>query len=243
MDTTKKTFVFSMLIAIMATENSEAETLHRDMAREHGEEIFHAFRLESDYGANKDSSVASWDLEGWIGNDENKLWLKSEGEYRDGHRESTEFWALYSRNISTFWDLQAGIRHDDKPMPISYAVVGINGLAPYFFETESHLFISENGEVSARLKAGTDFLITQKWIIQPYLEANFSAQDVVSQEIGSGLTGGQMGLQIRYELTRKFAPYLDIHYDRKFGETSLLTKNRGEDSDEYVGAIGLRLMF
>ena len=214
-----------------------------EMQHEHGDGIFHMFRLETDYGANRDSQVATWDLDGWIGTDENKLWVKSEGERLGDKLEQAEFWALYSRNIATFWDAQAGLRYDSKPESITYLTLGFNGLAPYYFETEAHLFISQHGDVTARLREENDFLLTQKLILQPYLEVNLSAQDVPEQTIGAGLNDGQIGLQTRYEFTRKVAPYFDVHYGRKFGETASLAKTHGEDQDELVGAVGLRLMF
>lgn len=210
---------------------------------QHGSETYHAFRLETDYGAGQDGPVASWDFDGWIGTDENKLWLKSEGENSDGTTEQAEFWALYSRNIAEFWDLQAGIRHDTQPHSTSYAVFGIEGLAPYFVETEAHLFISDEGDVSARLRREHDLLLTQRLIFQPYVEINLSAQDVEEQEIGAGFTDGEIGIQTRYEITRKFAPYVDLRYERKFGETSSIAKDNGEDNDDFVAAVGLRLMF
>ncbi|MBK7361493.1 MAG: copper resistance protein B [Micavibrio sp.] len=210
---------------------------------QHGSETYHAFRLETDYGAGQDGPVASWDLDGWIGTDENKLWLKSEGENSDGTTEQAEFWALYSRNVAEFWDLQAGIRHDTQPHSTSYAVFGIEGLAPYFVETEAHLFVSDEGDVSARLRREHDLLITQQLILQPYGEINLSAQDVEEQEIGAGFTEGEIGIQTRYEITRKFAPYVDLRYERKFGETSSIAKDNGEDNDDFIAAVGLRLMF
>ncbi|MGB4107832.1 MAG: copper resistance protein B [Alphaproteobacteria bacterium] len=210
---------------------------------QHGSETYHAFRLETDYGAGQDGPVASWDLDGWIGTDENKLWLKSEGENSDGTTEQAEFWALYSRNVAEFWDLQAGIRHDTQPHSTSYAVFGVEGLAPYFVETEAHLFVSDEGDVSARLRREHDLLLTQRLIFQPYVEINLSAQDVEEQEIGAGFTEGEIGLQTRYEITRKFSPYIDVRYERKFGETSSIAKNNGEDNDDFIAAVGLRLMF
>lgn len=236
-----KSFTLLLLMASGAPAHAADVTTH-DMSS-HGGDIFHMFRLETDYGGGKDGAVASWDLGGWIGSDDNKLWLKSEGERKEGSLESSELWALYSRNIDTFWDFQAGIRHDTQPVATTYAVLGFNGLAPYFFETEAHVFISDAGDVSARLGGETDFLITQKLIIQPYIEANFSAQDVPEQDIGAGIVDGQIGLQTRYEFTRKFAPYVDVHYGRKFGQTSSIAKTNGEDNDELISAIGLRLMF
>ena len=229
--------ILFLLLALPVYANAAEDHKH-----EHGGQIFHMMRLEADYGAGN-QPVSSWDLEGWIGTDEDKLWLKSEGEITDGKTEQAEVWALYSHNIDTFWDAQAGIRYDSKPDSTAYLTIGINGLAPHWFETEAHLFISDKGDLSARIREENDFLITQKLILQPYVEVNLFAQDVDSQDIGAGLSDGQIGLQTRYEFTRKFAPYVDFHYGRKFGETSSIAKSNGEDNDELVATVGLRLMF
>lgn len=206
--------------------------------------LFHAIRLETDVGASRDGTLTTWDLDGWVGGDYNKLWLKSEGEVLEGKTpERTEYWAMYSRNIAEFWDTQIGIRYNDQPNSTSYLVAGFEGLAPYLFETEAHLFVSDDGDVSARIRQENDLLITQKLIAQPYVEVNFSAQDIPEQEIGSGLTSGEFGIQTRYEITRKFAPYVDVRYERKFGETSAIARKDSENRDDVIASIGLRLMF
>ncbi len=239
-----KTLISTALFALAASSLAFAEdNMSGVMAKEHGGSAFHMFRFEADYGGGKDGAVASWDFDGWIGGDDNKLWLKSEGGRANGKLEDAEFWALYSRNIATFWDAQIGLRHDTQPVSTSYLTLGFNGLAPYFFETEAHLFISNKGDVSARLREENDFLITQKLILQPYAEINIFAQDVPEQDIGSGLSSGAVGLQTRYEITRKFAPYIDMRYEHKFGETSSIAKSNGENNDNFIGSIGLRLMF
>lgn len=235
---------FLLLSAQSALAEDMGAMTPEEMQKEHGGGIFHMFRLETDVGSNTDGdTIASWDLDGWVGTDENKLWIKSEGEHADGKLEEAEVWALYSRNIAIFWDAQAGIRYDFQPDSTAYLALGVNGLAPYWFETEAHLFVSEHGDVTARLREENDFLITQKLILQPYAEINLSAQDVPEQDIGAGISDGKIGLQTRYEFSRKFAPYVDVHYGRKFGETASIAKSEGEDKDELVGAIGLRLMF
>lgn len=134
-------------------------------------ETFHMFRLETDTGVNRGKSISSWDLDGWIGTDENKLWIKSEGEHSDGKLEDAEVWAMYSRNIATFWDAQAGIRYDFEPRGNAYFVAGFTGLAQYNFETEAHLFVSERGDVTARLRRENDILLTQKLILQRILKS------------------------------------------------------------------------
>lgn len=226
--------IFSLLLPQIALAAEE---------HEHGSQVFHALVLETDYGAGQDGPVARWDLDGWAGSDENKLWLKSEGERNDGITEQAEAWAMYSRNIAAFWDFQAGARHDTQPVSTSYLALGFEGLAPYFFETEAHLFISDEGDVSARLHIEKDFLLTQRLILQPYTEVNLFAQDVPEQETGAGVTEGEAGLQLRYEITRKFAPYIDLRYERTFGETSSIAKNNGEDNDDFIASGGVRLMF
>lgn len=205
--------------------------------------IYHMFRVETDMGSNRGAPVASWDIDGWIGTDYNKLWLKSEGEKADSTLESAEFWGLYSRNVATFWDAQIGLRHDSQPVSTTYAVFGVNGLAPYYFETEAHGFVSEHGDVTARLKTENDFLITQKLILQPYAEINLSVQKVAEQDIGAGITDAQIGLQTRYEITKRIAPYIDVHYGQKFGATKSIAESNHDDRSEMVGAVGLRFMF
>lgn len=242
----KSLFMASCLTLSMALPAAAEEMgamTPEEMKHEHGGQIFHAFRLETDTGIDRGESVSSWDLDGWIGTDENKLWIKSEGEHNDGKLEEAEVWAMYSRNIATYWDAQAGIRYDFEPRGNAYFVAGFTGLAPYYFETEAHLFVSEQGDLTARLREENDVLLTQKLILQPYAEINLSAQDIPEQDIGAGISDGKIGLQTRYEFTRKFAPYIDVHYGRKFGETASFAKGDGEDKDELVGAIGLRLMF
>lgn len=233
----------TLSISLPAAAEDMGAMSPEEMQHEHGGGIFHMFRLETDTGVNRGNSISSWDLDGWIGTDENKLWIKSEGEHNDGKLEDAEVWAMYSRNIATFWDAQAGIRYDFEPRGNAYFVAGFTGLAQYNFETEAHFFVSDKGDFSARLREENDFLVTQKLILQPYAEINLSAQDVPEQDIGAGISDGKIGLQTRYEFTRKFAPYIDVHYGRKFGETASIAKNDGEDKDELVGAIGLRLMF
>lgn len=229
------------LLAISASNIALADESHKS---EHGGQIFHAMRLETDIGASRDGTLYSWDFDGWIGTDENKLWLKSEGEKLDGETtEASEYWAMYSRNVATFWDAQVGLRLDEQPNSTSYFVAGVEGLAPYFFETEAHMFVSEDGDVTARLRQENDFLITQRLITQPYVEVNFAAQDVPELEIGSGITSGEFGIQTRYEITRKFAPYVDLRYERKFGETSSIAQKHGENRDDAIASVGLRLMF
>jgi len=235
-----KTIAIAALLALTVSQAAFAEEPHTG---EHETQIFHMFQLEADTGTGRDDTISTWDFDGWIGGDYNKLYLKSEGEAVDGDVQDAEFWAMYSRNIATFWDAQVGVRYDSEPHSTSYLVAGFEGLAPYFFETEAHLFVSNDGDVSARIRQENDFLLTQRLIVQPYLEVNLFLQNVPELEKGSGLSDGEIGLQLRYEITRKFAPYVDFRYERKFGETSSIAKKSGEDNDDFIASVGLRSMF
>lgn len=228
----------SFLLFLGSTATANAEEPH-----DHGTRTFHKFVLEADSGYGRDEMISSWDFKGWIGKDRDKLALKSEGEKEGSHLRQAEFWAMYSRNISEFWDAQVGLRHDTQKEGTSYLVMGFEGLAPYFLDTEMHVFVSHKGDVGARLRQETDLLITQQLVAQPYLEVNAFAQDVPEQHVGGGFSSLELGLKTRYEVTRKFAPYLDLRYERKLGETSILARHDGERRDDFIAALGVRLMF
>lgn len=213
------------------------------MAGEHGADLFHAFRLETDIGNSHGEALTRWDLDGWIGGDTHKLWLKSEGEVTHKATEQAEFWAMYSRNVAEFWDAQAGVRHDIQPETTSYFTVGVEGLAPYYFKTEAHIFLSDRGDASVRIKARNDLFVTQKLIVQPYAEVNATAQNAVELGVGSGVTSAEVGVQTRYEFCRGFAPYVDVRYESKFGNTAKLAKREGENRDGFIAGVGLRLVF
>lgn len=237
-----KIFLLAFMFFINATQAAFANSAHA-ITHEHGSEIFHMFRLDSDVGFKNSDHSASWDFSGWIGNDENKLWLKSEGGQTKNKLESAEFWALYSRNISEFWDFQTGLRQDFQPTSTPYFTVGFDGLAPYYFETEIHLFISENGEISSRARLERDILISQKLITQPYFESNFFAESNHEAEVGAGISNGKIGLQTRYEIQKKFAPYFDLSYDQKLGNTASIAKHDKKDRGEFYSSIGIRIIF
>lgn len=215
------------------------------VAQAHGDMAIHdAFRLEMDAGQSRDGqSEAAWNLDGWVGGDNHKLWLKSEGEMQERKTEHSETWAMYSYNFDTFWDVQAGIRHDSQPDGTSYAVFGFTGLAPYWFETEVHVSVSEQGDASLRLREENDVLLTQKLVLQPNLELNAYGQADKTQGQGTGLANIDAALQLRYEVDRQFAPYLEIRGERLFGETADLAEGRGESRTRSSVSAGLRWMF
>lgn len=186
-------------------------------------------------------ALTNWDAYAWVGGDHVKVRLEAEGEALDGDVEASEIRALVSWNIATFWDLQVGIRYDTEPDGLGWTVLGVEGLAPYFFETDVHLFVSENGDAALRLEQTFDLLLTQRLILQPHIEANAYAQDIPELGVGAGLADIEAGLQLRYEFDRKFAPYVDVVYERKIGETSQIANTAGDDPEAVSIRFGLRI--
>ena len=203
-----------------------------------------ADRLE--YKSNEGDALIVWDGQGWFGTDLNKFWVKTEGEYDTDNNifEEAEIQALYSRAISSFWDVQAGIRYDIKPNPTrSFAVFGIQGLAPYWFEIDAAGFISDEGNFSARLEAEYELLITQRLILQPRLEFNLATQDDTEIRVGSGLNTIEAGLRIRYEFKREFAPYVGMSWSKAFSDTADLIEANGDKTEQLSFVAGIRLWF
>jgi copper resistance protein B len=208
----------------------------------HQAPIFHFIRIEADYAA-KDDSLWTWDFNGWIGGDINRVWLRSEGENADGEFEQAEAQVYYGRNFATFWDALIGIRQDFSPASRTSLAASIVGLAPYFFETEASLFLSTKGEASFRFKQSFDILITQRLIVEPYVEVNAFARDVPDLNVGAGLSDIEAGLQLRYEIRRQFAPYVDLVWGRKLGQTFDLARAAGKAPEEMTFRLGIRSWF
>lgn len=191
-----------------------------------------------------DSGSQHWDAQAWYGGDLHRAWLKSEGEREDGSTEHAELQALYSRAISPFFDAQIGARHDFQPdASRNWLAVGIQGLAPYFFETEATLFVGDEGRTALRLKAEYDLLFTQKLILSPELELNFFGKDDAQAQVGSGLSDLEFGLRLRYEILREFAPYIGAVWTHKFGDTADFARAHGDDSQQVQWVAGVKLWF
>lgn len=185
------------------------------------------------------------DVQFWYGGDINRLWIKSEGEGEFGGTvESAEVQALWSRAIDPWFDLQGGVRYDFRPGPErAYLVLGLQGLAPYWFEVDVAAFLSHKGDLSARFEAEYDQLITQRVVLQPRVEADFSLQDIPAIGVGSGLSNAELGVRLRYEIVREFAPYVGVQYERAFGATARFRRLAGEDLGGWSLIMGVRAWF
>lgn len=206
-------------------------------------------RLEVATGEGRDAYV--WDdVQFWYGGDIDRLWIKSQGEGEfGGALESAEVQALWSRAISPWFDVQAGARYDFAPDPRrAYLVLGLQGLAPYWFELDTALFVSNKGDVSARFEAEYDLRITQRLILQPQVEADFQLQDVPELRLGSGLSTAELGLRLRHEFfparaPAVLAPYVGVSYERAFGDTAAFRRAAGERTGGWRLLLGVRTWF
>ena len=185
-----------------------------------------------------------WDGQAWFGGDINRLVLKSEGEgsWREG-LGSAELQTLYSHAIGPYFNVQGGVRQDVSPRARTYATVGLEGLAPYWFDVAGALFLSTRGEVLGRAEATYDLRLSQRLILQPRVELNLAAQDSRETRTGSGLSNAELGLRLRYEVTREFAPYIGVSYDRKFSRTASYARTVGEDPEATSVVFGVRAWF
>lgn len=206
-------------------------------------QIFAGITMDAGWDAIDRPYSMRWEGGFWIGGDMNKFRLKTSGELHNGHVEEAEMQFLYARRISQFWEVQAGIRYDLKPRGTTFGVLGIEGEAPYGFDVGAALFVDHAGNVSARLEADYDLQVTQRLIVRPFLELNFSASNVERRGVGAGLSDFETGVQIRYEIRRELAPFIEFRYTRLVGRTARFARDEGESDHDYSLLIGIRFSF
>jgi len=199
----------------------------------------------AEYQARKGGDGYRWEGEAWFGGDIDRFMVKTEGEGSFGQPiEDAELQLLYSRAVAPFWNAHVGIRHDFRPDPSrTYAVVGIEGVAPYWFHLSGQLFLSDKGDFRARAEGSYDQRITQSMILSPRAEFNLSAQSMPAIGVGSGLTDLELGLRLRYEIRKEFAPYVGVEWSRKVGDTARYARAAGEDASVTNFVAGIRFWF
>jgi len=184
------------------------------------------------------------DAEAWYGGDLDKVWLRAEGERRDGHLQTLRTEALWDHAIAAFWSTQLGVRHDTGGGDSrNWAAFGVRGLAPYWFDTTATAYWRSGGGVAARLDVRYELLFTQRLILEPEVEANLYSKADPARGLGSGLSDLQLALRLRYEIRRQFAPYVGVTLSRDFGDTANYAKVRGERSKSFQVVGGVRVWF
>ncbi len=216
-----------------------------NLRQEHGGAV-HSMVLANlaEYQAGAGGGGYRWDGEAWFGGDINRLVVSSEGEgnRRDG-LDGAELQALYSRALTPYFDLHAGVRQDFAPRGRTYATVGFQGMTPYRFDVQGAVFLSTQGELLGRLEGLYDLRLTQRLMLQPRVELNFAAQDSRATQTGAGLSNAELGLRLRYEIRREFAPYIGVSYDEKIGRTADFARDRGQGAGGVTFVTGARAWF
>lgn len=206
---------------------------------------YHALLEQAEDRWNGRNHEFRYDGQAWAGTDYNKLWLKSEGtvtnrgQFTDGQHE-----LLYDRAVSTYFDLEAGVRVDlDNAKTRTWGAFGVQGLSVYFFDLEATAYVSDSGHYAARLKASYDLLITNRLILQPEAELNLYSKSDPGRRTGSGLSDIDAGLRLRYELSRKFAPYVGVSYSGLFGQSATFARREGDRPHQVRFTFGVRTWF
>ena len=186
----------------------------------------------------------SYDLQGFVGKDYDKLVLKAEGEVDEGkiHEARTEM--LWGHALDTYWNTQLGVRYDSGDVPSrSWLALGVQGLAPYWFEVDATAYVGEQGRTALRLSAEYELLITQKLILQPRIEASFYGMEDEARDRGAGLSTLVTGVRLRYEIRREFAPYVGVDWSGKYGGTADHAREAGARTIDTSVVAGLRIWY
>ena len=219
-----------------------------DHHREHGGQIYQATTIKNAWVVDDGRGSASTELKTWVGGDKNKIFIQVHVEKAESEKTQTETKLLYSRNVADFWDVQTGVRYQYQPEQ-KYAqnqwdaVLGLHGLAPYFFETEAYIYAGQNQRWQLSLETTRDVLFTQKLIAQPYLNADVIFNDESSYASKSGLSKLQIGLQTRYEISKKIMPFIDVAYAYNKGLKQTELQSATDSKKGWLYGLGLTLKF
>lgn len=190
-----------------------------------------------------------WDMVGWWGGDYERFWVKSEGTTGLALSEGeVELQALYGRLVTSYFDAQAGLRVDrvwraGGAASRAQVALGLQGLAPFLYEVEPALFVSQTGDLSARVTLSRSLLLTQRTMLQLKLETDAALQAVPSFGVGTGLNELNLGLRLRHEIRREFAPYLGLDWTQRFGQAAQFAQQAGEPSGVLSLVTGIRWWF
>jgi copper resistance protein B len=183
-----------------------------------------------------------WDNRGWIGKDRHRFWFRTEGEADDGRLTKAHASALYGRSISRWWDIVAGVHQDLRPGAArTWAALGVQGLAPYFFEVQATAYLGAAGRTHLRLETEYELLVTNRLILQPLVEIDVDGKADPARRLGAGLTSIETGVRLRYEFRREVAPYIGVTWQRRFFGTADQARAAGEPVGSARLAVGLRV--
>lgn len=228
---------------------SDQQFDHAAHLKEHGGQVYQQTTLETKWQRNDGGQGAlKSEIETRIGTDENKIFIKVHADKAESQQAEYDAKLLYSRNVTDFWDLQAGLRYRNDPnreidQDQVDAVFGLHGMAPYFFETDAYLYIGQDRQVSFNLETERDLLLTQKLIVQPYLDMNIVLSDDSNYAKKNGLNSVQVGVETRYEINKKVMPFMDLAYGYNKGVQETAWQKSSSSENELFYGVGIRFKF
>ena len=192
-----------------------------------------------------DSAIGvNLDTRGWVGRDRDRLWFRAEGDGESGRVNEAQTHVLYGRQFARWWDLVAGVRQDFRPGDAqTWAAVGVQGLAPYWFDVEATGYVGVSGRTHVRVEVEYELLFTNRLILQPLVEAEIFGRSDPARRVVAGLSTTDVGFRLRYEFRREVAPYVGVTWNDKWGKTADFATAAGEDSGGARVVTGLRLWF
>lgn len=189
-------------------------------------------------------TAAVWDAKvGW-GGDHDRFWLESAGERADGISGSLATRVYWTHALSRWWDTAVGLRQDGgEGDPRRWVALGVQGLAPYFIETELQVLLGESGRTALQLELEYDARLTQRLILQPVVEVTAYGKADPGNGLGSGLAEAEAGLRLRYEVRRELAPYVGVEWRRYLGGTADRVRQGGGEVSHSSAVLGVRLWY
>lgn len=211
----------------------------------HDDTIHHSVLVERlEWQSAERADALDWDMRAWLGRDLERLWLRTEGERTQDNTQTAQLELLWGHAFARWWELVGGARLDAAPgSSQAWAVIGIQGLAPYSVEVQATAYFGESGRTALQIEAQYELLLTNRLILQPLLELDFYGEDDPQRRIGSGLSTTELGLRLRFEWRRELAPYVGVTWIRKWQETADLARLAGESAEETRWVAGLRFWF
>jgi copper resistance protein B len=85
--------------------------------------------------------------------------------------------------------------------------------------------------------------MTNRLVLQPLVELSFAGKDDPDRGIGAGLSTGEVGFRLRYELKRELAPYAGVVWHRKLFGTGDYARAAGDDVGGWHVVAGVRTWF
>ena len=191
-----------------------------------------------------DGGAAAWSAQAWYGGDLDRIAFRSEGRHEDGVTIDADAELMWSHAIAPFWNSELGVRRDfGNGLERTWAAVGVQGLAPYWFELAATAYLGEQGRTALRVEADYDLLLSQRLVLTPRFEINAYGKADPARGVGAGVSDAAFGLRLRYEVRREIAPYVGVEWDRSFGETAGFMRNAGHDTGSWQWVAGVRFWF